>query len=255
MTTLTTTNYELKKVQFNNVSMIAIKTEDGKIFTSVKKICEDLGITTNGQVERIKRDEILKEGVRIIRVPSEGGNQDTLCLDIECLPFWLTGIQANRCKDEVKTQLVEFKKKAQKMLSDAFIQSQPNQTPQLPINYIEALEKLLSSEKEKLQLQAKIEQDKPKIETYNQIMTSNTALDFSAVAKMFNTGRNRLFKLCREKGYLRANNEPYQEYIDSGLFETIIVNKRTESDFNQNFIKPLITPKGIEKITELLSKV
>lgn len=254
MTALTKSNYKLKTVKFNNVNMIAIKTEDGKIFTSIKKICEDLGIDPESQAKRIKRDEILSKGAVIMSVPSNGGTQQTLCLNIESLPFWLTGIQSNKCKEEVRDSLIEFKIKAQKMLSDAFIQSQPVTEKQLPQNYLEALKHLVQAEETKLLLEAKIEQDKPKVQAYDSFLSSTTALDFSTVSKALKMGRNKLFEFCRQKELLKYNNEPYQKYVDSGLFEVIIVNKYNDSDFNQNFSKTLITPKGQEKIRMLLQE-
>lgn len=247
---------ETKEVSFNGQTLLGFIDESGNVYTNLKRVCENLDLRWNRQLSKIKENEVLCEGMHEMVIPSNSGIQRTIVYNVDYLPTWLLTIKPNKVKEEVKPMLIKYQKEAVKVLRDAFINKViVQQAPQLPENYIQALEKLLSSEKEKLQLQAKIEQDKPKIETYNQIMTSNTALDFSAVAKMFNTGRNRLFKLCRDKGYLRVNNEPYQEYIDSGLFETIIVNKHTESDFNANFIKTLITPKGIEKITELLSNV
>ena len=36
----------------------------------------------------------------------------------------------------------------------------------------------------------------------------------------FNIGEKRLFQWLRNNGYLNHNNEPYQRYVDMGLFET-----------------------------------
>lgn len=245
---------ETKEVSFNGQTLLGFIDESGNVYTNLKRVCENLDLRWNRQLSKIKENEVLCEGMHEMVIPSNSGIQRTIVYNVDYLPTWLLTIKPNKVKEEVKPMLIKYQKEAVKVLRDAFIKKEQTQQKQkqLPQNYLEALKHLVQAEETKLLLEAKIEQDKPKIETYNQIMTSNTALDFSAVAKMFNTGRNRLFKLCREKGYLRANNEPYQDYIDSGLFETIIVNKRTASDFNANFIKTLITPKGIEKIKILL---
>ncbi len=58
-----------------------------------------------------------------------------------------------------------------------------------------------------------------------------------------NIGQNRMFSLMRKEKYLNKNNEPYQRYVDMGLFEyeEFPVNKPGYS-----FIKktPKITGKG-----------
>jgi anti-repressor protein len=56
-------------------------------------------------------------------------------------------------------------------------------------------------------------------------------------------GQNRLFKWLRETGYLNKNNEPYQEFIDMGLFryhETVITS--TDHIFTRR--TPTVTGKG-----------
>lgn len=45
-------------------------------------------------------------------------------------------------------------------------------------------------------------------------------MDMAQVAKTLNLGlgRNDLFKLLRERGILRQNNEPFQQFIDAQWF-------------------------------------
>lgn len=54
-----------KEAEFNGVKLTGIKTQDGKIYVIVKKICEILGIDSSNQFKRIKRDEILSQSVVI----------------------------------------------------------------------------------------------------------------------------------------------------------------------------------------------
>lgn len=157
MTSLTKVS-QTKTVTFNNVTMLGIQTESGKVFTSVKKICEDLGIDDKGQIQRIKRDETLNEGRCIIHLPSNSGNQDVFCIDVDYLPFWLVGIQSKRCKPEIQSLLLEFKKKAKDVLANAFInteikQEQPKTQAEILLGSIQLLvsmEKQLKETTEKL---------------------------------------------------------------------------------------------------------
>lgn len=108
-----------KEINFNDVNLTGIFKE-GKIYIIIKNFCEILGVNFNGQLQRIKRDEVLSKGVCKIHIPSEGGTQETNLLDHEFLPMWLTGIKVNQCREEVKSFLLIFKLKAKDILSDAF---------------------------------------------------------------------------------------------------------------------------------------
>ena len=116
-----------KEVEFNGVNLTGIKTQDGKIYIVVKTFCEILGLDSSGQLQRIKRDETLSEGVGMMPIPTESGKQETTLLELDFLPMWLTGIKADRCKEEIRPYLKEFKLKAKDVLADAFLGKRSNQ--------------------------------------------------------------------------------------------------------------------------------
>ena len=110
-----------KEVDFNGVNLTGIKTQDGKIYIVVKTFCEILGVFWNSQLKRINRDETLREGVVKMTIPSNGGEQEMNLLELDFLPMWLTGIKADRCREEIRPYLKEFKLKAKDVLADAFL--------------------------------------------------------------------------------------------------------------------------------------
>ena len=116
-----------KEVEFNGVNLTGIKTQDGKIYIVVKTFCEILGLDSSGQLQRIKRDETLSEGVGMMPIPTESGKQETTLLELDFLPMWLTGIKADRCREEIRPYLKEFKLKAKDILADAFLGKRSNQ--------------------------------------------------------------------------------------------------------------------------------
>jgi len=123
-------NLILKKVEFNGVELIGVQISDGRIFSPVKKICDDLGLEHSSQLQRIKRDDFIIDGLFTLNLPSNGGIQRTSCLDIEYLPNFLTGINTILCKPEIQPVLKEFKKKAKEVLAAAFIKKELVQQPQ-----------------------------------------------------------------------------------------------------------------------------
>jgi anti-repressor protein len=77
-------------------------------------------------------------------------------------------------------------------------------------------------------LNAKIEQDKPKVLFANAVETSKSSILIGDLAKLirqngYNIGQNRLFEWLRNNGYLIKNGErrnmPTQKSMDLGLFE------------------------------------
>lgn len=90
----------------------------------------------------------------------------------------------------------------------------------------------------------KIKELEPKAEFFDAVAGSKDAIDMNRAAKLIyeetRLGRNKLFKLLREKGVLMKDNIPYQEYIDKGYFRTI-EQKYTKPDGTTHiYIKTLV---------------
>nr|DAN80269.1 MAG TPA: hypothetical protein [Caudoviricetes sp.] len=92
---------QIQTIQFNRQSLVTFE-QNGTHYTAMKPICENIGLCWDGQRQRIQRDEVLSEGAVIITVPSNGGNQQMICLPIEYINGWLFGIDIKRCKPEIR---------------------------------------------------------------------------------------------------------------------------------------------------------
>ena len=142
-----------------------------------------------------------------------------------------------------------------------------NQTPQLPQTYLEALESLVESEKRNQALQAKIDEDKPKVAFADSVASSDDTISIGQLAKLLKqngieTGRKRLFDYFRKNGYLikgksKDYNTPSQKAMEQGLFkikEAVInmgdkailsLSPRVTSKGQQYFIKHFTANKGV----------
>ena len=67
-------SHQLATINFHGHSLIAISADDGQRLVAMRPVCEGIGLTWHGQYERIKRDEVLREAVRVIRTPSRAEN-------------------------------------------------------------------------------------------------------------------------------------------------------------------------------------
>lgn len=104
-------------ISFNNQSLITVE-QNGNHYVAMKPICENIGLTWEPQVLRIKRDEVLSQGMIVMIIPTNGGNQNMICLPIEYLNGWLFGIDINRCNPEIRDTLIKYKKECYQALHD-----------------------------------------------------------------------------------------------------------------------------------------
>lgn len=122
-------NLVTREVNFNGATLMAVQTEDMKIHVGVKWICQGLGLT-KGQMQaeraRIQEDLVLLQGERKIVLPTKGGKQEVLCLELHFLPLWLAKINANIIDDQaVQDKLVDYQLHAADVLAKAFINTVP----------------------------------------------------------------------------------------------------------------------------------
>lgn len=93
----------------------------------------------------------------------------------------------------------------------------------------------------------------PKAEAYDAFMDGSNLQTMNDVAKCLGTGRNKLFKFLREHKIMRANNTPYQEYIDRGYF-TVREKPIQMGDSVINYAQTYVAARGVDYIRRLLDK-
>lgn len=108
---------QLTSIDFHGQTLLAT-IQDNVVYTALKPICANIGLSWNAQFERIKRDEVLAEGVRMIRTPTKGGFQEVVCLPLTLLNGWLFGVDTNRVKAEIRETLITYKRECYQALFD-----------------------------------------------------------------------------------------------------------------------------------------
>lgn len=108
-------------------------------------------------------------------------------------------------------------------------------------------------------LENKIEEDKPKVDFYNDVADSSNTCDMQTVAKVLNfkgVGRNTLFEILRNENILQYDNKPYQRYIDGGWFRLIETkyNDNKTGELRINY-KTVVFQKGVQKISNRLKEL
>lgn len=123
---------------------------------------------------------------------------------------------------------------------------------------IERAKRWIEEKEAYLALENKVKQDEPKVAFADKVADASNLIDVGEMAKLLYDenipiGRNRLFEWLRKEKYLRNNNEPYQKYIDNGMFTVKECTYKTPYG-QQVSIKTYITGKGQIFIAETLRK-
>lgn len=114
---------------------------------------------------------------------------------------------------------------------------------------------LASKQAEQIEQQQRLlEIQKPKVEFFDSVADSKTAIPMNDVAKVLaikGFGRNNLFEFLRNRKILMNNNRPYQKYVDSGYFRVVEQHYQKNGEEQISF-KTLVYQRGIDFIRRTL---
>lgn len=103
-------------VPFYGDELVAVQHQEGDVLVVFGRLCDNLGLDRSGQVQRVQRHEVLREGLVTVPVQTEGGVQQMQCLRLDLLPLWLSGVQAKRVKEHLQEQLIHYQREAAQVL-------------------------------------------------------------------------------------------------------------------------------------------
>lgn len=101
--------------------VLAVRVTTGEIYVSIRSLCAALGLDSTGQIQRIRRRQVLAEMLQTIVVPTAGGNQPLVCLDLEGLPLWLAGVEEKRVRNDLRERLMAYQRWARRRIYEAFL--------------------------------------------------------------------------------------------------------------------------------------
>ncbi|MGG1650476.1 phage antirepressor KilAC domain-containing protein [Paenibacillus sp. NRS-1775] len=257
---------EQKLVEFNGFELLGIKANDGKIYVGVRWVCEGIGLS-DGQVKaerkKIKEDIVLNQGGRNFVLPTNGGQQDILTLDIDFLPLWLAKItitpNMRKNQPELTSKLVQYQLKAKDVLAEAFVYNPAQQY--LSLSEEDRAIAYFMVKKEQKQLQLQIEENKPLVTFAETVLKSKDNILVREMSKLIQDegiviGEKKLYQKLRDWKLILKNNkdnEPTQYAMNQKLF---VVEERSFDTKNGTKLKktPKVTPKGQVYIINRLKK-
>jgi anti-repressor protein len=106
------------------------------------------------------------------------------------------------------------------------------------------------------QREAEIESLIPKADFADAVMQSGDWAEMAQVSKLLarkGWGRNNTFSLLRERGILRYNNEPYQQYVERGYFKVVEQHfQNPQSGETMINKKTVVSQRGIDFIRRII---
>ena len=116
-------NVIVKEINFQQKKILAVKDGE-KIYVAVKSICINLGMNKKqyvSQRNKVNKDGLLKGGIKLCPLETNGGMQKVLLLELDYLPIWLSKINPSRFSYELKKELMNYQLNAKDVLADAFL--------------------------------------------------------------------------------------------------------------------------------------
>lgn len=154
-------------------------------------------------------------------------------------------------KDLTLTLVAGYSVKLRKRIIDRWLEleNQQNPTALLPQNYLQALEQLVASEKEKQALALENKTMKPKANFVDLYVDIGTTKSLRETAKILNMPEKAMIAaLERDKALYRQSGNliPYSDKQSRGLFTV----KTGTAEHGHNFTQTRVTSKGIQWIAQ-----
>lgn len=111
---------EQRRVLIEGEEVLAAWVGETDIYIPLRPLCDALGIVARAQITRIRRDEVMAEHLRSLRIDTPGGPQTVQALHLETVPLWLAGLEPGRVKEEVRPRLRVFKRWVRQKVWEAF---------------------------------------------------------------------------------------------------------------------------------------
>ena len=104
----------VQPVKFYEDILYLIELEN-EPFVPLKPIAENLGLNWESQCRKLQKDA-KRWQIRMVRVQTAGGKQQTLCIPLRKLPAWLFSISPSRIKPEIRSKLIRYQEECDEVL-------------------------------------------------------------------------------------------------------------------------------------------
>ena len=105
---------QLCPVPFHGDTIFCI-THDNQPFTAMKPIVKNMGLDWKGQYAKLAANKA-RWGMEIISIPSQSGEQETVCMPVRKLPAYLTTINPKKVRPELREKIRQYQDESDDVL-------------------------------------------------------------------------------------------------------------------------------------------
>lgn len=227
---------QVMEIEFLGDLILVVKQKDSsKIYVGLKPIYLGIGLS-EGQwqsyTRKIQDDIVLSKGIAYLQLPTKGGNQKSLCVELDYLPLFLAKISITpdmmKNKPQTVSKLVEYQLKAKDVLAQAFLKKKEDWNLQREVTKLDR-KRMTNS------IQTYIPD--AKFYTYSNYTDMTYKILFGMSAKQIRESRNISKKSDLTRDYL---TETELKLVDEA--ETI-VTALVSLGFKQDYIKHQLEKK------------
>ncbi|MEI7768784.1 MAG: phage antirepressor N-terminal domain-containing protein [Chloroflexales bacterium] len=111
------------EIEFEGDALLSVYRPGEGMAVPVRTICAVLGLDLRSQSERIRRHEVLRQGLRKDRVPIDGQAREIAVLLHKYIPFWLATISPHQVSAESRLKLVRYQTELVDVLAQIYLRS------------------------------------------------------------------------------------------------------------------------------------
>jgi hypothetical protein len=105
-------SYVPREVEIEGLGRVLFMVDAGRaVYVPIRPVCVSLGIDPRSQLARIQNDEHYENAIAQIRVPSAGGDQETLCLRSSEAAWWLVSISPRKLPKALQGRMEDVRNK------------------------------------------------------------------------------------------------------------------------------------------------
>jgi len=272
---------DLVSIDFYGDTLVARRTGEGPrdVEVSIRRVCENIGIAVQGQLERLKRAPWAVVTTSVMTGP-DGKNYTTSMVALRSLPMWLANIDADRVAAHCREKLVRYQLEAADVLAAHFMPKveaavspafDPND-PRVQLAVMGALTSrvaileadnasksvaLAAAETTVVEQAAVIAIAAPKAKAFDRFLDASGLCGLRKAGRDLGQCPNLFLESLRDAKILGndgRSNFAYAQYVDRGYFthrRVVFFNSRTGEDETTD--QAFLTGDGFVWLDDLIS--
>lgn len=109
-----TKKLQVATVRFNNSPITTVKQDETE-YVAMKPIAEGMGLSWPQQLVKLNKQRE-KLGCCVIAIPSNGGQQETVCIPLRKLNGWLFTINPNKVRADIRERVIQYQEECFEVL-------------------------------------------------------------------------------------------------------------------------------------------